>query len=167
MKRQLLQSMFAIAASVLLAACASVSSTAAPSTSASRATAPADSSRPANPEERNRQFQKADALYLSGRLNEAAAAFADLSRKYPNDARVWLKYGNTLTKQQNYDEAAAAFQKAIALDPAQGGAALNLALVRLAQAQASLDVAVARLAPNSPEQAQAEGIQRQLKSLLR
>jgi tetratricopeptide (TPR) repeat protein len=164
MNRPLVRSMFAIAACALLAACASVSAVTPP---ASAKSASANAEAPANTAERNRLFQKADALYLSGRLNEAAAAFAELSRKFPNDARVWLKYGNTLTKQQSYDEAAAAFQKAIALDPAQGGAALNLALVRLAQAQASLDVATARLAPDSPEHAQAEAIQRQLKSLMR
>ncbi len=169
MNGQLLQSMFAITACALLAACASVSSgTAAPGANATaRAAAPASAARPVNSDERNRQYQKAEALYLSGRLNEANAAFAELARKFPDDARVWLKYGNTLTKQQRYDEAAAAFQNAMNLDAGQGGAALNLALVRLAQAQATLDVAMARLPANSPEHAQADGIQRQLKSLLR
>lgn len=153
MTRHSSRNLFATALCAAFVTCASISSAATPAQSAD-ATA------------RNRQYQKAEALYLSGRLNDAAAAFAELSRKYPNDARVWLKYGNTLTKQLNYDGAATAFQTAINLDAAQGGAALNLALVRLAQAQGSLDVAVARLAPGSPEHAQADAIRTQLNSLL-
>jgi TolA-binding protein len=41
-------------------------------------------------EQRNRQFQKAEALYLSGHLKEAAAAFDDLAKKYASDPRIWL-----------------------------------------------------------------------------
>lgn len=121
----------------------------------------------ATPEEqRNRQFQKAEALYLSGHLKEAASAFEDLSKKYASDARIWLKYGNTLTKLGRYDEAASAFQSALNLDPMEGGAALNQALVRLAQAQAAIGAAVTRLPVGSPERAQAETLQRQLEALL-
>src|ERR1700693_4527879 len=53
-------------------------------------------------DQRNRQYQHAEALYLSGHLKEAAAAFEQLSRAYPDDARIRLKYGNTLTKLGNY-----------------------------------------------------------------
>jgi len=117
-------------------------------------------------EQRNRQFQKAEALYLSGHLKEAAAAFDNLSKKYANDARIWLKYGNTLTKLGRYDEAASAFQSALNLDPSQGGAALNQALVLLAQAQAAVGEALTRLPAGTPEHAQAETLQRQLEALL-
>jgi tetratricopeptide (TPR) repeat protein len=130
------------------------------------AAAPASSEQPRDTDLRNRQYQHAEALYLSGHLKEAAKAFEELSRAYPNDARIRLKYGNTLTKQGSYDSAAAAFESAAALDPTQGNASLNLALVRLAQAQAALDLALARLAENSPEHMQAESLQRQIKILL-
>jgi tetratricopeptide (TPR) repeat protein len=116
--------------------------------------------------QRNRQYQHAEALYLSGHLKEASTAFEELSRAYPRDARVWLKYGNTLTKLGNYDDAAAAFQNAIELDPTQSGAALNLTLIRLAQAQGALDVALERLAVDSSGHTQAETLQRQIKVLL-
>jgi TolA-binding protein len=142
-----------------IALCAHISTSAAADAKPMRALA-------GDSDQRNRQFQKAEALYLSGRLKEAATAFGELTRKYPDDARAWFKYGNTLTKQQSFDEAATAFQTAINLDASQGSAALNLALVRLAQAQASLGVAVARLAADSPERAQAEAIQREMKTLL-
>lgn len=122
--------------------------------------------RPVDQEQRNRQFQHAEALYLSGRLREAAASFDELTRAYPGDERVWLKYGNTLTKQGSYDGAASAFETAARLDPAQGGALLNLALVRLAQAREALDAAVDRLSGGSSEHAQAEALQRQIASWL-
>jgi len=115
---------------------------------------------------RNRQYQQAEALYLSGRLKEASTAFEELSRVYPRDARIWFKYGNTLTKLGNYDDAAAAFQNAVELDATQSGAALNLVLIRLAQAQSALDVALERLAVDSSGHTRAEALQRQIKVLL-
>lgn len=143
-----------------LALCANVSfARTASNASPSAAVQPSD-------EAGNRQFQHAEALYLSGRLKDAASAFDALAKKYPNDPRVWLKYGNTLTKLGRYDEAASAFQSALNIDPTRGAPALNQALVRLAQAQASLTEALARLAPDSPEHAQAESLLRQITASL-
>jgi len=79
---------------------------------------------------------------------------------------VWFRLGNTLMKQGKYDDAAGALQTAIALDPGNGRAALNLALARLAQAQAAVDVARGHLAAGAPERQQADALDRRLKSLL-
>ena len=151
-----------------LVGCATASKSSAPDTAHRQTVTQAAEGhiRPVDTTQRNRQFQKAEALYLSGHLKEAAAAFAELASAYPTDARIWLKYGNTLTKQARYDEAADAYQKATGLDAEQGNAPLNLALVRLLQAQQSLDTAQARLAPESAEHVQADALQRQLKTLL-
>jgi len=151
---------FAMTVALALAGCA----TTAPRQSVSAT--PAPTAQPVDSERRNRQFQHAEALYLSGHLKEAASAFEQLSRDYPNDGRIWLKYGNTLTKLGNYDNAALAFQTAMTTDPGQGGAPLNLALVRLAQAQEALEVALGRLPSGSSEQLQAEALRRQIKALL-
>ena len=121
---------------------------------------------PASEDAHNRQFQHAEALYLSGRLQDAASEFDALSKKYPTDARLWFKYGNTLTRLARYDEAASAFQSALNIDRTQGAPALNQALVRLAQAQASLTEALARLSPDSPEHAQADSLLRQITAAL-
>ncbi|MBS0422449.1 MAG: tetratricopeptide repeat protein [Proteobacteria bacterium] len=161
MKLAALVTQIALAAVLSLAAC----TLAAPARAAG-APAPAANARPAQSAQRNRQFQKAEALYLSGRLQQAATAFAELTRSYPDDARIWFKYGNTLTKLTNYDEAATAYEKAVTLDPSQGNAPLNLALVRLFQAQQALDAAQARFAPEAPEHAQAQTLQRQIQTLL-
>ena len=157
--------MLALTALAALAACAGTPVRPAAASQGAPVAQP-QQTRPADPEQRNRQFQQAQALYLSGHMKEAATAFEELTRAYPGDAHVWLKYGNTLTRLGSYDKAASAFQTALDLDPAQGGAAINLSLVRLAQAQAALDTALTRAAANSPEHTQADGLQRQIKKLL-
>lgn len=157
--------MIALAACMGFVACAS-----APPKAGGAPQAPAASVAPqapvSNPENLNRDFQHAQALYLSGHLKEASAAFEALTREFPRDANIWFRYGNTLTKLNDYEDAAAAYQNAIELDPTQGPAALNQALVRLAQAQGSLDVALARLPPGSPERAQADTLQTQIRTVV-
>jgi tetratricopeptide (TPR) repeat protein len=145
---------------ILLAGCAAPP--AKPSAEVTQTTGANDS----NLEQRLRDLQQAEALYLSGRYKDAQAAFEQLARMYPNIAEVWFRLGNTLMKQGQYDNAAAALQTAIGLDPGNGRAALNLALCRLAQAQAAMDVARGRLAAGTPERRQAEGIHRQLTAIL-
>jgi tetratricopeptide (TPR) repeat protein len=146
-------------ASVQLAGCAQ------PAPKPAVESAPA-APRDSNLEQRLRDLQQAEALYLSGRFKEAQAAFEQLARSYPKNSEVWFRLGNTLMKQGQYDDAAGALQTAIALDPNNGRAALNLALARLAQAQAAVDIARVRLAPGAPERQQADTIDRRLKSLL-
>jgi len=161
------QLLLAASACLTLCACASTADRPAAAAPASAATQRQDAvSNPGDSERRNRQFQQAEALYLSGHLKEAAAAFEQLARAYPRDAHIWLKYGNTLTKLGNYDDAAAAFQTSLTLDPQQGGAAINLAVVRLAQARAALDTALASAPADSAERRQAEPLQREIDRLL-
>jgi len=119
-----------------------------------------------NLEQRLRELQQAEALYLSGRFKEAQAAFEQLARSYPNNPEVWFRLGNTLMRQGRYDDAAGALQTALGLDPGNGRAALNLALSRLAQAQSAIDIARGRLAAGTPERQEAEAIDRRLKSIL-
>jgi TolA-binding protein len=151
------------AACVLLAGCAGPAARPAAQTAAAPAAAAAGDS---NLETRLRDLQQAEALYLSGRLKEAQAAFEALAHTYPRNAEVRFRLGNTLMRQGKYDEAAVALQDAMSLDPGNGRAALNLTLARLAQAQSAIAVARGRLAAGTPEQQQAEALDRRLKSLL-
>ena len=130
------------------------------------AQSPSAGARESNLEQRLRDLQQAEALYLSGRFKEAQAAFEQLARTYPNNAEVWFRLGNTLMKQGRYDDAAGPLQTAIGLDPGNGRAALNLALCRLAQAQAAVDVARGRFAAGTPEREQSDALDRRLKSVL-
>jgi tetratricopeptide (TPR) repeat protein len=131
--------------------------------------APADAASGAQPqdhEQRLRALQQAEALYLSGHLKEAQAAFEGLTRTYPRNAEVWFRLGNTLMREGNYDDAAVALQNALSIDPGHGRAALNLALARLAQAQAAIEVAHTRLEADSPQRQQADELQRRIRTLL-
>jgi len=158
--------LIALAACHALTGCASSATRPTEPGPAATASAAAPAAAAADPVQRSRAYQHAEALYLSGRYPEAAAAFEALTRANPRDAHVWLKYGNALTRQSSYDNAASAFQTALTVDPTQGGAALNLALVRLGQAQAALELAATRLPESSPEYLQAGSLQRQIKALL-
>jgi tetratricopeptide (TPR) repeat protein len=138
---------------------------------ASPATQPASTSAPtaaseSNLEQRLRDLQQAEALYLSGRFKEAQTAFEQLARVYPKNPAVWFRLGNTLMKQGQYDDAAGALQMAIGLDPGNGRAAMNLALSRLAQAQSAIELARGDFASGTPERQQADAIDRRLKSIL-
>jgi TolA-binding protein len=117
-------------------------------------------------EQRVRSLQQAEALYLSGRLKEAQAAFEQLTRTYPRNAEIWFRYGNTMMKQGDYEDAAAALQNAMALDPGHGKAALNLGLARLAQAQAALVSASAHLPADSAERRRADELAGQVRLLV-
>jgi tetratricopeptide (TPR) repeat protein len=132
----------------------------------SSASGAAPAAQDANREQRLRTLQQAEALYLSGHLQEAQAAFEQLTRTYPRNAEIWFRLGNTLMKEGDYDGAAVALQNAVSFDLGHGRAALNLALARIAQAQAALETAHSRLDSNSPERQQAEELQRRIRTLL-
>jgi TolA-binding protein len=154
----------AAAVCVMLAGCAAPGPGASAPTAAATVAAPASAD--ANLDARLHDLKQAEALYLSGRLKEAQAAFEALTRTYPANAEMRFRLGNTLMRQGKYEEAAATLQDALVLDPANGRAALNLTLARLAQAQAAVAVARGRLAAGTAEQQQADAIERGLKSLL-
>jgi hypothetical protein len=83
----------------LIAACDQLAGCASP------ASKPAfDSAQPAaresDLEQRLRDLQQAEALYLSGRFKEAQAAFEQLARTYPNNPEVWFRLGNTRNRSK-------------------------------------------------------------------
>lgn len=151
---------------LLLVAIAQLAGCAGPGAKAVATSARPTEATDSNLEQRLREMQQAEALYLSGRFKEAQAAYEQLTGKYPNNADLWFRLGNTLMKQGRYDEAAGALQTSIGLDPGNGRVALNLALCRLAQAQSAADLARGHLAAGTPAQQQADAIDRRLRSIL-
>ena len=154
------------AAAVALAVCVLLGACAGPDRRPPPASGAASASAGAEREPRLRALQQAEALYLSGHLKEAQAAFEQLTQTYPRNAEVWFRLGNTLLKEGDYDGAAVALQNAMLFDPGQGRAAMNLALVRLAQAQSALEAARTRLQASSPQRERAEELQRRIRTLL-
>ncbi len=60
---------------------------------------------------------------------QAADIFKNLSQKYADDALIWAFYGSTLQTLEKYDEAIAAFQKALTLQPDNESALAGLAVI--------------------------------------
>jgi len=61
----------------------------------------------------------ADAIALEqqGKLSEAAQAWKAVTERDPGDAAAFASLGVVLSKEQKYPEAAAAYRKALSLDP--------------------------------------------------
>ena len=101
------------------------------------------------------KFREATAAQRAGRLDEAAAAYAEVIRMRPDIAEVYVNLGLVRHEQKRFEEAVAAFERALQLKPELAPARLflgidNYSLNRLEPALKSLEEAV-RLAPNDPQ----------------
>src|SRR6516225_8448246 len=72
---------------------------------------------PAGVEGQSASPSEAMALEQQGKLAEAAEVWIAVTEHTPNDAAAFASLGVVLSKQQKYSEAAAAYRKAIALNP--------------------------------------------------
>src|SRR5277367_3244774 len=68
------------------------------------------------------------ALQQQGRLPEAESAWKAWLKLHPDDAPAFASLGVVLSREEKYAEAAAAYRKALALDPKLPGMQLNLGL---------------------------------------
>lgn len=98
----------------------------------------------------------ADKAYTAGQWPEAARLYAQLARKFPQDATILIRLGNALGQEDRWELAAYAYQRALQADPLQGKAAYDLAVARLAQAQEAATWALRNATPGSPFQAQSQ-----------
>src|SRR5678816_3904136 len=71
---------------------------------------------------------QAMALEQQGKLAEAAEAWRAVTGHNPQDAAAFASLGVVLARETQYKEAAAAYRKAIALNPRLPGIHLNLGL---------------------------------------
>jgi tetratricopeptide (TPR) repeat protein len=101
------------------------------------------------------KFKEATDAQRSGRLEEAAAAYAEVIKLQPDLAEVYVNFGLVRHEQKKYEEAIGLFEKAISLKPSLAGAHLFLgidqySLGRFEPALRSLEEA-ARMAPDNPQ----------------
>jgi len=94
--------------------------------------------------------REAELAYESGEAAKAEALYKNLVRRMPNDAETWMRLGNLYARNNRPEEAAAAYQKALAIDSSEAKAWNNLGVVRLRQAWAALIQARATVEAKSP-----------------
>ena len=61
------------------------------------------------------EMGRANALYRAGRSEDALAALQQLAAEIPDQAGIWIALGDTLRRESQFPEAAAAYDRAIAL----------------------------------------------------
>lgn len=76
------------------------------------------------------QFDKANSLYEAGKYQEAKRAYDDLVKTGPLSANLFYNLGNAEWKLGNSGEAAADYERALALEPSHPQARANLDFVR-------------------------------------
>ena len=86
-------------------------------------------------------LKRAEDTYHAGNYADAQALFNTLAQRYPRNPYIWLRLGNTCAKLQRYDDAAAAYERALAEDKQYVQASYNLGLVRLAQSEQAFEYA--------------------------
>ncbi len=100
------------------------------------------------------KFKEATEAQRVGRLDEAAAAYAEVLKLRPDIAEVYINLGLVRHQQKRFEEAVAALEKGLSLKPGLAGGRLFLgisyySLNRLEPALKELEQAAA-LAPNDP-----------------
>lgn len=71
--------------------------------------------------------ERADALHLSGKWQEAMPLYTRYLARHPMDAGAWTNFGILLRKTKNFEQALLAQKRAFALDPHSGDMHNNLA----------------------------------------
>lgn len=100
-----------------------------PSAAAASAAAPADRAAPAAAAEDDAVIDKIVALRRAGRFSEAFAVAKGLTQQRPASARAWHELGTLYALHGQLEDAAAAFERAVALDPVLHAARMSLAEV--------------------------------------
>jgi tetratricopeptide (TPR) repeat protein len=88
-------------------------------------------------------LHQAERVYHDGDYQSARRQFEQLAQRYPRNPYIWLRLGNACAKVMQYDDAAFAYQHALAEDKQYVQASYNLGLVRLAQSEQAFDQAKA------------------------
>jgi Tfp pilus assembly protein PilF len=78
---------------------------------------------------RNPAYRNLAAVILSrvGEYERSSRLYADLTKEYPDNSKVWLSYGHVLKTEGRTDESVAAYRRAIACEPSFGEAYWSLA----------------------------------------
>lgn len=100
-----------------------------------------------------KKVERATLAFDEVRLDRAESLFLAIVKDHPGYMEAWLKLGSIYTKQMKFKAAIRCFEEAIKIDQDDGRAWYNLALVRLAQAKDTLEMAVQIVPEDSKYQA--------------
>ena len=89
---------------------------------------------PPTAQESEQMRQAAVLAYESGEASRAETLYQGLARAYPADPENWFRLGNLYARANRNEDAAAAYQKALQLNPNDARAWYNLGVVRQHQA---------------------------------
>lgn len=108
--------------------------------------------------------QSANKAYAAGDMAKARTKYEDLVSRAPNDAHSWFRLGNIFARGGQLEEALAAYEKTVALEPGFAPAWRNIAVIRFQQGQRALIISQAKLENGHPLK---ESNQRLLDSITR
>ena len=100
---------------------------------------------------------RAAALGRIGGYDEALALYAELTRRFPDHAKLWMSYGHMLKTVGRQDDGIAAYRHALAADPGLGEiwwSLANLKTIRFgAEERAAMEAALAAADPTRTQTA--------------
>jgi tetratricopeptide (TPR) repeat protein len=76
------------------------------------------------------KFKQATEAQRAGRLDEAAAVYADVIKQRPDLAEAYVNFGLVRQEQKQFDEAVKLFERALAMKPSLAGARLFLGIAQ-------------------------------------
>jgi len=113
-------------------------------------------------------LRAAEEAYARNDWVGAAREFKALTTVYPRNGQVWFGLGASSALSGNLEEASAAFETALRIDPRDARAAYNLSLIRMSQAEVALGTASANRAQAAPQvQAEIAQLSRDLAPIFR
>ncbi|MBE1528530.1 putative Zn-dependent protease [Sphingopyxis sp. OAS728] len=100
---------------------------------------------------------RAAALGRIGGYDEALALYAELTRRFPDHAKLWMSYGHMLKTVGRQDDSIAAYRRALAADPGLGEiwwSLANLKTIRFdADDRAAMEAALVAAEPDADARA--------------
>ncbi|KTE03683.1 hypothetical protein ATE68_08245 [Sphingopyxis sp. H038] len=100
---------------------------------------------------------RAAALGRIGGYDEALALYEELTRRFPDHAKLWMSYGHMLKTVGRQDDSIAAYRRALAADPGLGEiwwSLANLKTIRFdAEDRAAMEAALVAAEPDSDARA--------------
>jgi tetratricopeptide (TPR) repeat protein len=112
-------------------------------------------------------LESADFFYGKGQLTESERFYNKILKRYPNFSYGWFRLGNIHTRVGQWDSAVEDYQKVIKLEPTNGKAWHNMALVRVKKSILELEESKRFFPEGAAERERLVKLQEQLLTAIR